>query len=49
MIWLYMTLVQYSCTFMYFGFNSRAFLRHIGLFRETPVGALTVYVLGLYT
>ena len=39
-----MPIVRNYCIYCVFGFNSRAFLRHIGLFRETPVGALTVCV-----
>ena len=47
-----MGIVQYSCVFTYSGLNSRAFLRHIGIFMQLPVGALTVsiwaYILEMY-
>jgi hypothetical protein len=46
---LIMTIVRNSCVLYIFGFNSRVFLRHIGLFMQLPVGALTVSILGLYT
>jgi hypothetical protein len=49
LILVIMLIVRNSSDYTYFGLNSRAFLRHIGLFHELPVGALTVSILGLYT
>jgi hypothetical protein len=46
---LIMTIVRNSYDYAYFGIVEYGILRHISRIRETPVGALTVSILGLYT